>query len=82
MEKFRVKVHRKGLIVIPAEVRKKLGIHEGSQLELVIEDDNSIRLIVPKSLKSAFGVNGDKALEVIRLIKSSRRAEVEAEVHS
>ncbi len=79
VEKYRVKVHKKGLIIIPAEVRRRLGIHEGSQLELVVEGSNSIRLIVPESLRNAFGVDGDKALEVIRLIKSSRRAKVEAE---
>ncbi len=79
MEKYKVKVHKKGLIIIPAKVRRRLGIHEGSQLELVVEGSNSIRLIVPESLRNAFGVDGDKALEVIRLIKSSRRAKVEAE---
>ncbi len=79
MEKYRVKVHRKGLIVIPAEVRRKFGITEGSYLELVVEGD-SIRLVVPKSLKDAFGADGERALEVARLIAASRRAEVEEEV--
>jgi len=82
MRKFKVKVYKKGLIAIPAEVRKKLGIHEGLQLELVVENDGSIRLVVPKNLKNAFGIDGDKALEVAKLIKSSRRAEIEAEVRS
>ncbi len=81
MEKYRVKVHKKGLIVIPAEIRRKLGISEGSYLELVVEND-SIRLIVPKSLRDTFGVDGEKALEVARLITASRRAEVEKEVRS
>lgn len=81
MKKYRVKVHKKGLIVIPAEVRRKLGIHEGSYLELVVEE-NDIRLIVPKSLKDAFGVDGEKALEIARLIIASRRAEVEKEIRS
>ncbi len=76
MERYRVKVHRKGVIVIPAEVRRRLGIVEGSHLELVVDDDG-IRLIVPRSLEEAFGVDGEKALEVARLIAESRRAEVE-----
>jgi len=79
MEKYKVKVHKKGLIVIPAEVRRKLGISEGSYLELYI-DNGAIRLVVPRSLRDAFGVDGEKALEVARLIVAARRAEVEEEV--
>ncbi len=79
--RYRVKVHRKGLIVIPAEVRRRLGIREGSQLEMVV-DENGIRLLVPGSLREAFGVDGEKAVEVARLINASRRAEVEEEIRS
>ena len=81
LERYRVKVHRKGLIVIPAEVRRRLGISEGSYLELVVEG-NSIRLTVPRSLREAFGVDGEKAVEVARLISVLRRAEVEGEASS
>jgi len=81
VERYRVKVHRKGLVVIPASVRRRFGIHEGSHLELVVEDD-SIRLIVPRSLRDAFGVDGERAVEVARLINASRRAEVEEEIRS
>lgn len=81
MERYRVKVHRKGLIVIPANVRRKFGIHEGSYLELIVEDD-SIRLIIPRSLRDAFGVDGKKAIEVIELINASRRDEIEKEIRS
>lgn len=79
VERYRVKVHRKGLIVIPVEVRRRLGIVEGSYVELVVEGD-TIRIIVPKTLKDAFGVDGEKALEVARLITASRRKEVSEEV--
>ncbi len=81
VERYRVKVHRKGLIVIPANVRRKFGIHEGSYLELIVEDD-SIRLIIPRSLRDAFGVDGKKAIEVIELINASRRDEIEKEIRS
>ncbi len=80
-KRYRVKVHKKGLIVIPAEVRRRFNIFEGSYLELVV-DDEGIRLAVPKSLRDAFGVDGDKALEVARLIEAARRAEVEEEIRS
>ena len=79
VERYRVKVHRKGLIVIPVEVRRRLGIVEGSYVELVVEGD-AIRIIVPKTLRDAFGVDGEKALEVARLITASRRKEVGEEV--
>ena len=39
-----------------------------------------MRLIVPKSLKVAYGVDGEKALEVVKLINASRREEVDKEV--
>jgi len=81
VERYRVKVHRKGLIVIPAEVRRRFGICEGSYLELVVEG-NSLRLIIPRDLRSAFGVDGERAVEVARLISASRRVEVEKEVRS
>lgn len=81
MERYRVKVHKKGLIVIPARVRRRFDIREGSYLELVIEGD-SIRLNIPKSLRDAFGVDGEKAIEVAKLINTSRRIEVGREIRS
>ena len=78
-KRYRVKVHKKGLIVIPAEVRRRLGIYEGTYLELVIEG-NTMHLIVPQSLKNAFGIDGEKALEVARLINASRRLEIGKEI--
>ncbi len=79
--KYRVKVYRKGLVVIPAEVRRKLGLYEGMVLELKVED-NSIVLTPPRTLKDAFGVDGDEALKVAKLIIESRKKEVEKEVRS
>ena len=81
MERYRVKVHKKGFIIIPAEVRRKLGLHEGSYLELVVENE-SVRLIVPRSLKDFFGADGEKAVEVAKLILSSKRDEIAREIHS
>ncbi|RLE91077.1 MAG: AbrB family transcriptional regulator [Thermoprotei archaeon] len=81
MERYRVKVHRKGLVVIPVEIRRKLGISEGSYVEFIVEGD-TVKLVVPKSLKDAFGVDGEKALEVVKLISVSRRKEVEEEIRS
>lgn len=79
--RYKVKVYRKGLVVIPAEVRRKLGIYEGMILELKVEN-NSIVLIPPKTLKDAFGADGDKALEVAKLIVELRKKEVRREIRS
>jgi len=68
-------------VVIPVEIRRKLGISEGSYVEFIVEGD-TVKLVVPKSLKDAFGVDGEKALEVVKLISVSRRKEVEEEIRS
>jgi AbrB family looped-hinge helix DNA binding protein len=81
MERFRVEVHHKGLIVIPASVRKCFGILEGSYVEMVVEGD-TIRIIVPGSLRDYFGVDGEKAVRVAELISESRRREAEEEASS
>jgi len=79
LDRYRVKLHRKGLIVIPAEVRRRLGLREGSQLEMVVEE-GEIRLLVPRSLRDAFGADGEKALEVAKLINASRNEELGKEI--
>lgn len=67
------------MIVIPAEVRRRLGLREGSQLEMVVEE-GEIRLLVPRSLRDAFGADGEKALEVAKLINASRNEELGKEI--
>ena len=81
VEKYTVKVYEKGLIIIPAEVRKKLGITPGSVLQLYIEGV-SIRIVVPQDLKSLFGADGEKAIEVTRLILEEKKREREFEIRA
>lgn len=38
-------IDKAGRIVIPSEIRKRAGWRPGTQLELVIEDDASVRLV-------------------------------------
>ncbi|MEM0494499.1 MAG: AbrB/MazE/SpoVT family DNA-binding domain-containing protein [Thermofilum sp.] len=78
VERYRVKVHRKGIIVIPAAVRRRLGIAEGSYIDLVV-DESGVRLLTPLDLRRAFGIDGEKALEVVKLISEARREELEKE---
>ncbi|MBP1357002.1 MAG: AbrB/MazE/SpoVT family DNA-binding domain-containing protein [Sulfolobus sp.] len=61
-----VKVYKRGIIVIPSEVRKKLNIQEGSILEVQIIGDKIV--LQPKmSLLNAHGID-EKELG-LRLIK-------------
>ena len=71
-------MHKKGVIVIPAEVRKKLNIKEGSVLELEVEGD---RIVIKKTmtLLDAFGVDRDLGDLALRELERLRREEVEKE---
>ncbi|BBL47315.1 MULTISPECIES: AbrB/MazE/SpoVT family DNA-binding domain-containing protein [Metallosphaera] len=70
-----VKVHKKGIVVIPQSIRQELGIREGSRLELEVKD--GVIILRPKvSLLDAFGVDErEKGLEVLRLIQEGRANE-------
>ncbi len=81
MDRYKVKVHRKRLIVISAEIRRRFNIGVGSHLELIVDNDK-IYLVVPKDLRSAFGVDDEKALEVAKLNNSTRREEIKKEIRS
>ena len=73
-----VKVHRKGVIVIPAEVRRRLNITENSYLELEVEGDKII-LKKTMTLLDAFGVDKDLGDLPLRELERLRREEVEKE---
>ena len=75
---MQVRVHKKGVIVIPAEIRKKLNIAEGSVLELEVEGD---RIVLKKAmtLLDAFGVDRDLGDLPLRELERLRREEVEKE---
>ena len=79
MERYRVKVYKKGIVVIPKEVREKLGIKEGDVLELVIEGDRA-SIEKPETLLDLFGVDGEDAVEIAKEVTKERRKEVEREV--
>lgn len=51
------KVSKKGLVVIPVEVRKRLNIEEGDKLEFVLEAQEArMKVIKKKSVLDVFGV--------------------------
>lgn len=73
-----VKVYRKGLIVLPSSVRRRLGISEGDTLVLRVEGD-AIVLVPKRSAKALFG--SFKAEDLVEEMRRERRREVE-EVHA
>ena len=73
-----VKVHKKGIIVIPAEVRRRLNIKEGSVIELEVEGDKII-LRRKLTLLDAYGIDKEMGDSAIKELEKLRKREVEKE---
>jgi AbrB family looped-hinge helix DNA binding protein len=69
------RVSRKGQVVIPAELRKKLSI---TRLVVIREEGGKIVMEPVMSMEDAFGIDGEKMREIAREISGDRRAEVES----
>ena len=69
-------VSSKGQVVIPAEVRRKFNIK--SKVILKIEDEE-IKLIPFMDLKDAFGLDGDKMIEVAKSLLADKKREIKLE---
>jgi AbrB family looped-hinge helix DNA binding protein len=76
---WEVKVHDKGLIVLPAELRRALHIRRGSILEVRREGDRIVLKPKPTLLESYGSDEKVRATRVITRIHEERRREVEAE---
>ena len=50
------KVTTKGQITIPAETRKKLGIHQGDRVGFIHDDGRIIIMPIIKEIASSFGL--------------------------
>jgi len=79
MERYRVKVYKKGIIVIPKDIRETIGIKEGDIVELIV-NEGKVSIEKPETLLDLFGVDGNRAVEVAKAIVEERRKEVEREV--
>ncbi|BDB98523.1 AbrB/MazE/SpoVT family DNA-binding domain-containing protein [Saccharolobus caldissimus] len=73
-----VKVHKKGIIVIPAEVRRKLNIKEGSVIELEVEGDKII-LKRKMTLLDAYGIDKEMGDSAVKELEKLRKEEIEKE---
>lgn len=73
-----VKVHRKGIIVIPAEVRRRLNIKEGSVMELEVEGDKIV-LKRKMTLLDMYGADKEMGDSALKELERLRKEEVEKE---
>jgi AbrB family looped-hinge helix DNA binding protein len=73
-----VKVHRKGIIVIPAEVRRRLNIKEGSVMELEVEGDKIV-LKRKMTLSDMYGADKEMGDSALKELEKLRKEEVEKE---
>ena len=70
---YRLKVHKKGIIVLPKEVRERLNIKEGDEVDVIV-DDEGIYIFPKMTMDKIFG--SDKgALEALKLLEEERRRE-------
>ena len=72
---YRLKVHKKGIIVLPKEVRERLNIKEGDEVNVIV-DDEGIYIFPRMTMDRIFG-SDKEALEALRLLEEERRRERE-----
>lgn len=73
---YKLKVHKKGIVVIPKEVREKLNIKEGDELNVIV-DDVGIYIFPRKNIEEYFGSDKD-AMKALRILEEERRKERES----
>ena len=67
-----VRVKHKGQVTIPAEIRKELGMEEGTALE-VRKEEGGVLLVVKPSIEPGKVVGRDEYERIIRELDESRR---------
>ena len=69
---LKVKVSKKGQVVIPAEIREKYGIEPNTTLSLK-EDNGELKIILPKKLKNIIGMGKEIKKDLTREVKVMRK---------
>lgn len=72
-----VKVTNRGMITIPASLRKKYGLHDGDQV-IVVEDEGMLKIVPIETIKSLQN-KSVTTKEMIDILKISREEELELE---
>lgn len=78
----KTKVTQGGRIVIPAEMRKQLGIEIGEDVNLTLENDAvkiSTRKVALRRIQEAVKLFGDKDYSIVDELIAERRKEAENE---
>jgi AbrB family looped-hinge helix DNA binding protein len=82
-EQYTLRAGERGRLVLPASLRKRIGLQEGDRLVVTVEPDNSLRLVsLTAQIRRAQGMFKDIAPGVSlaeELIKE-RRAEAQREL--
>ncbi|MCY0874621.1 MAG: AbrB/MazE/SpoVT family DNA-binding domain-containing protein [Acidianus infernus] len=73
---YKLKVHKKGIIVIPKEVRDKLNIKEGDELNVIV-DGEGIFIFPQRNIEEYFGSDKD-AIKALKVLEEERRKERES----
>lgn len=74
-------VNAQGRVVVPAEVRRALGINGGDRLEFLVEDNNEVRLVTPRMRAMMLWANnhGGDAGDSTRAVREYRTADQQAD---
>ena len=72
-----VKVTNRGMITIPASLRKKYGLRDGDQV-IVVEDEGILKIIPLESIESLQN-RSITIKEMLEILKRSREEELELE---
>ncbi|AWS00132.1 AbrB/MazE/SpoVT family DNA-binding domain-containing protein [Metallosphaera hakonensis] len=75
------KVHRKGIVVIPKELREMFNIKEGDEV-LIFSDEFGIHILPKKSPEELFGIDSGKGLEELAKEQIKEREAERAKVYS
>jgi AbrB family looped-hinge helix DNA binding protein len=62
LEQYTIRAGERGRLVLPAALRKRIGLQEGDRLVITVEGDNSLRLIsLSQQIQKAQGLFKDIA---------------------
>lgn len=81
-ESYVLQIGDRGRIILPSELRKRLGLKEGDRILLTVEEDGSARLVSVRSqVENAKGMlkHVSPQSKVVDEFISERRAEVKCE---
>jgi len=73
---YRLKVHKKGIIVIPKEIREKFNLKEGDEVNVIV-DDEGIYIFPRGDIRKYFGSDKD-AIKALNILEEERRRERES----